>query len=240
MTSAPFLSAKWQHLVMINYEIDPSVLIPFIPKGTEIDLWNGKAFISLVGFMFLDTYVKGISIPFHRDFEEVNLRFYIKKCSSPEGERRGVAFIKEIVPRWGIACLARLLYNEKYVSLPMHHLIELKSSHITAEYQWKYNDKWQYIQVSCQGDPQYPLKGSEANFIAEHYWGYSTLRDGNTMEYQVQHPPWRIWKADHYTIDVDMKNLYGSPFTSFLEKPPASVFLAEGSEVQVFKGKKLS
>lgn len=239
MTPAPFLSAKWQHLIMINYEIDPLVLIPFIPKGTQIDLWNGKAYISLVGFLFLETYVRGISIPFHRNFEEVNLRFYIKKSDIPEGERRGVTFIKEIVPRWGIAWLARLLYNENYVSLPMHHLIEQQPTQLTAEYQWKFNGRWQKIRVNCHGNPHYPLPGSEAEFITEHYWGYNTLQNGDTMEYQVQHSPWRVWEVDTYTVDVDMKNLYGSPFTSFLEKPPSSVFLAEGSEVMVFKGKTL-
>lgn len=152
-----FLSAKWQHLAMINYEIDPSVLDPFIPKGTEIDLWNGKAYISLRGFMFLDTYVRGIPIPFHRNFEEVNLRFYIKKCDGTAGERRGVAFIKEIVPRSGIAYLARLLYNENYVALPMNHHIVKQPEKITAEYQWKLNGSWQKIRLNCEGMPKLPL-----------------------------------------------------------------------------------
>ena len=165
--------------------------------------------------MFLDTYVRGIPIPFHRNFEEVNLRFYIKKCNPPEEERRGVVFIKEIVPRWGIAYLARLLYNENYISLPMHHFIEQQPTQITAEYQWKFNGRWQQIRVCCQGNPQHPLQGSEAQFITDHYWGYSSQRNGDTMEYQVQHPPWRIWEADDCKVDVDMKNLYGSPFTPF-------------------------
>jgi len=238
MTSALFLSAKWKNLVMINYEIDPSVLSSFIPKGTQLDLWNGKALISLVGFMFLDTYVHGVSIPFHRNFEEVNLRFYIK-YNSPEGEHRGVAFIKEIVPRWGIAWLARLLYNENYVALPMRHLVEDQHSQIKAEYQWKFNGTWQKISVRCQGNPRLPLPGSEAEFITEHYWGYSSQRDGETLEYQVKHPHWRIWEVDHCEMAVDIKNLYGSQFVPFLERQPVSSFLAEGSEVTVFKGLKL-
>lgn len=239
MTPSLFLSARWEHLVLINYEIDPSVLNPFIPKGTQIDLWNGKAYISLVGFMFLDTRVCGISVPFHRDFEEVNLRFYVKKSDSSGGERRGVVFVKEMVPRWGIAYVARVLYNENYVALPMRHLIQQQSNQIEVEYQWKFNGKWQQIRVDCHGDPQTPAQGSEAEFITEHYWGYTNQRKGNTLEYHVEHAPWRIWEVDHCQVEVDMKNLYGSPFTPFLEKPHVSAFLAEGSEVKVFKGEKL-
>jgi uncharacterized protein YqjF (DUF2071 family) len=234
-----FLSARWQHLLMINYEIDPDVLTPFIPRGTEIDLWQGKAYVSVVGFMFLDTYVRGLPIPFHRNFEEVNLRFYIKRSHLPEGERRAVGFIKEIVPRWGIAYLARRLYNENYVALPMRHVIEQKQNQISAAYYWKYKKKWQSIQVSCQNEPQYPSVNSEAEFITEHYWGYSKQRNGDTMEYQVEHPRWRVWQADHHEIDVDVNGLYGPVFAPFLEKSPSSVFLAEGSQVNVYKGQKL-
>lgn len=233
-----FLTAKWQYLAMVNYEVDPSILRPFVPAGTELDIWNGKTFVSLVGFMFLDTYVRKIAFPFHRNFEEVNLRFYVKRNSS-DGERRGVVFIKEIVPRWGIACLARLLYNENYVALPMRHHWEFQPPKINIEYEWKFKGAWQKIELSCQGAPQFPARGSEAEFITEHYWGYNTQRGGGTMEYEVKHPSWRVWEADHCEIFADMKNLYGPQFAPFLEKPPASSFLAEGSEVTVYKGIKL-
>ncbi len=234
--AALYLSAKWKYLIMINYEIDPSVLTPYIPVGTQIDLWNGKAYISLVGFMFLDTRVQGVSIPFHRNFEEVNLRFYVKKRVSLGEEKRGVVFVKEIVPRWAIAHLARRLYNENYVSLPMAHKIGHQSAHVTAEYKWKFDGRWHQMQVSCKGDPKYPVRGSQAEFITEHYWGFSKQRNGSTMEYQVEHLPWRIWEGDNCSVDIDAEIVYGSPFAYYLERPPASAFLAEGSEIKVFQG----
>jgi len=230
----PFLTAKWKYLVMINYEIDPSVLVPFTPQGTKVDLWNGKAYVSLVGFMFLDTCVKGFPVPFHRNFEEVNLRFYVKK-----DDRRGVVFIKEIVPKWAIAYLARRLYNENYTSLPMKHHIEQKETAISAEYAWQFNKRWQRMSLQCQGEPYLPIAGSEEEFITEHFWGYSTQRDKGIMEYQVEHPRWRIWKAQQCYVDVEMKDLYGAAFAPFLENKPASAFLAEGSDVVVSKGRAL-
>lgn len=212
---------------MVNYEIDPSILSPFIPKGTEIDLWNGKAYISLVGFMFLNTRVLGYSIPFHRNFEEVNLRTYVKR-----GDQRGVVFIKEIVPRWAIAYLARCLYNENYIALPMNHLIIENPFHV--EYQWKFNGKWQKIGVDCKGEPQAISEGSEVEFITEHYWGYTTQANGETKAYQVEHPKWRVWEVIHCEVDVDVKN-YDPLFAPFLKKPPSSTFLAEGSAIKVFR-----
>lgn len=234
-----FLSAEWRNLAMVNYEIDPSVLEPFVPKGTELDLWNDKAFVSLVGFMFLNTKVWGVPVPFHRNFEEMNLRFYIKR-RHPDGDRRAVAFIKEIVPRRAIAFLARLLYNENYVALPMRHKIEKQDKRLSAEYSWKSNEKWQHLGVQCKGDPFLPEKGSLAEFITEHYWGYVKQRNEDTFEYKVSHPQWHVWEAEKCSIDIDVETLYGPTFAPYLNKTPISAFLAEGSSVTVSKANSLS
>ena len=239
MTSTIFLTTEWQNLAMINYEIDPTVLNPFIPAGTELDLWHGKALVSLVGLMFLNTRVQGFAIPFNKNFEEVNLRFYVKR-TLPSGEvRRGVAFIKEIVPRRGIAFIARLIYNENYVAFPMQHLFEQEDMNIRVEYRWKIDGQWNKFRTDCQGFPKLPSSNSEAEFITEHYWGYSVQKNGETLEYQVEHSPWRIWEAVHFEVAINATACYGENFTPFLEKAPVSVFLAEGSDVTVYKGTKL-
>lgn len=232
---AIFLSAEWRHLVMLNFEVDPYILKPFIPANTELDLWEDKAFVSLVGFMFLNTRLLGVPVPFHRKFEEVNLRFYVKRLC-PEGDRRAVVFIKEIVPKRGVAFLARHLYNENYIALPIRHTIKLDSNDIWVNYEWKFNEKWQRIGLHCRGEPTLPLPGSNAEYITEHYWGYVKQRDQGTLEYQVKHPKWRVLKAEAVTLDVDVKNVYGQDFVPFLNQPPTTSFLAEGSEVTVSKG----
>src|ERR1700733_8877671 len=139
-----FLSAEWRYLVMLNYEVDPALLSPDVPAGTNLDFYDGKTFVSVVGFMFLSTKVLGLSIPMHRDFEEVNLRFYVYR-KAPDGLRRGVAFIKEIVPRRGIAAIARLRYNENYVGLPMKHRIDTSEPNAApkeVEYSWSFGGRW--------------------------------------------------------------------------------------------------
>lgn len=237
-----FLTAEWRHLAMLNYEVDPTILEPFIPAGTELDFWNGKAFVSMVGFIFQNARVLGVPIPFHRNFEEVNLRFYVRR-KADDGWRRAVVFIKELVPRAAIAIAARKLYNENYVALPMSHHIEkdfTESKEIkSAAYFWGFRGEQNYLKLTTRGSAQPLTEGSEQEFITEHYWGYSVQRDGSTLEYRVEHPRWRVWDAHTSELDCDVAGLYGKQFCDALNQPPSSAFLAEGSEIKVHKGVRL-
>ncbi len=216
---------------MLNYAIDPAVLAPFVPAGTELDQFEGRTVVSLVGFLFLRARVLGLSVPFHRDFEEVNLRFYVRRKAGA-GWRRAVVFVREFVPRWAIAATARIFYEEKYSSVPMSHSVEPGR----ISYGWRFKGAEHSIRMTVHGDPGEVPAGSEAEFITEHYWGYASKRDGRTMEYEVAHPRWRIWKADGAWFQGDAAGLYGGQFAAALSAAPASAFLAEGSEITVFKG----
>ena len=193
MALALFLTAEWRHLVMLNYEVERSFLLPLLPRGTDLDDYEGSTFISLVGFMFLNTKLMGVSIPLHRDFEEVNLRFYVRR-KAEDGWRRGVVFIREIVPLPAIALTARLFYNERYISRPMSHSIvhaargeDLES----VRYAWKHRGAEYFLHAIAEGPAGIITDGSEEEFIVQHYWGYTRQRDGSTVEYQVEHEPWR-------------------------------------------------
>jgi uncharacterized protein YqjF (DUF2071 family) len=231
--SAPpvFLTAEWRSLVMLNYTIDPAMLAPYLPRGLELDLWQGEALLSMVGFLFLHTRVLGMPIPFHRNFEEVNLRFYVRR-RTPEGWQRGVVFIGEIVPRLAVATVARGLYNEPYRAMPMRHRTGEGSYH----YAWKFGGRWQSLEASVCGAAEPLAAGSAAEFIFEHYWGYTRQRDGGTVEYQVEHPRWRVWTAERTQLDCDVAALYGAQFVPALNAAPRSAFVAEGSPVLVRSG----
>ena len=235
----PFLTAEWRYLAMLNYEIDPALLRHFAPRGTALDSWNGKAFVSMVGFLFLNTRVMGIPIPFHENFEEINLRFYVRH-KGDDGWRRGVVFIKEIVPRAAIAWVARWLYNENYIALPTGHAFVHSSDDQnnieSAKYFWTFQRRGQFLEVVTDGGPCHFVEGSEEEFIAQHFWGYAALKNGGTVEYRVEHPAWRIWQARSARLDCDVERLYGKEFAQILRGKPSSAFLAEGSEITVFRG----
>ena len=235
MPERTFLTAEWRDLALLNFEIEPDVLLPHVPRGTQIDLWHGRCFVSVVGFRFLKTRVMGLPIPFHSNFLEVNLRFYV--CREVQGElRRGVVFIKEIVPRRAIAWVARVVYNENYVALPMRHAVDDAS----VRYEWRFEGAWNRLTLAGLGDWRIEDPTSEAAFITEHYWGYAVQRDGSTLEYQVEHPRWRVAQAAEVELACDLTRLYGDEFAQALSREPASAFLADGSEIVVRRGRRLT
>jgi hypothetical protein len=235
---SPFLTAEWRWLAMLNYEIDPAVLAAFVPAGTELDSHAGKTYASMVGFHFRRTRLHGWAIPFHTDFEEVNLRFYVRR--KVDGEvRRGVVFVKELVPRRAIAWTARWIYNENYEAVPMSHRHNKYGLDRRASYEWQFAGQEDSIDLRVDTEPFLPNADSHEAFITEHYWGYVRQRDGSTLEYQVEHPQWRVWTAREATLSCDVEALYGKAFVPFLCAAPASAFLAEGSKVAVYPGMRI-
>jgi uncharacterized protein YqjF (DUF2071 family) len=228
----PFLTAEWRDLVLLNFRIDAQVIAPFVPRGTELDVWRGDTWISLVGFRFLNTRLLGVPVPGHRHFPEINLRSYVRPSGT---DRRAVVFLKEIVPRRAIAAVARGVYNEPYVTRPMR--VEAPATLDEAPgrvaYAWRHRGRWNRFGVTTAGPPAPIRDGSDEAFIAEHYWGYTRQRDGSTIEYKVDHPRWRVWPVGEVEFDVDVVGEYGPAFADAMQGPPASAFLAEGSGVTV-------
>lgn len=227
-----FLTAEWRKLALANYAIDPAILRPHLPYRTELDLWNNTCYVSLVGFMFKNTKLLGLPIPFHTNFEEVNLRFYVRYKDQKEW-KRGVVFIKEIVPKWAITFVANTLYKEHYETQKMKHLWQENSKHRVVQYQWQSQKKWQSFQVTADLNPSPIPVGSEEEFITEHYWGYTQITNNKTFEYEVKHPSWEQYLVQQYDIQVDYGKVYGEQFSFLSHQPPTSVMLAEGSEVSV-------
>ena len=232
----PFLTASWRNLAMLNYRVDRALLAPHVPRGTELDTHGGDTWISLVGFLFDDTRVFGLKIPFHVKFPEINLRFYVRHTSGSE-VRRGVVFIKEIVPRGAIALVARLAYNEPYVIRRMGSYVAPRAPKdpLHVSYSWAPPlGGWAHVTVETTDPlPQPIAPGSHEEYITEHFWGYTRQRDGGTIEYQVEHPGWRVWQTARATVTGHAEELYGIEFARILASPPDSAFLAEGSAVTV-------
>ena len=211
---------------MLNFVVDPKIVAPLVPPGTEIDFENGDTFLSVVGFLFLDTRLLGLPIPLHRDFEEVNLRFYVRKKSA-DTWRRGVVFVRELVPRRAIATVARVFYGENYVALPMKHQIDHVDAKLSVEYSWRRGHKWESLQMTANGEPQTIPAGSHAEFITEHYWGYTKVRAG-CSEYRVEHSRWKVWNAESFQFSADVATLYGEQFVEPLSAKPRSAVITDG------------
>lgn len=237
---SPFLTAEWRKLLMVQYVVDPKLLQPYLPNGVELDLFHhegeDRCYVSLVGFLFQKVRVKGLAIPLHTSFEEINLRFYVRRREADGTQRRGVVFIREFVPRRAIAFVARRLYEEPYVALPTRHHIALEGPSVSVQYDWKLGARWHTLAATVSSEPVPIAAASEEEFITEHYWGYTKRSDGSTSAYQVQHPRWQIYPVQSHTVDVDFGLLYGTRLAALKTQPIASALLAEGSAVSVFSG----
>ncbi|PSL35950.1 YqjF family protein [Chitinophaga ginsengisoli] len=235
----PFLTAAWRNLLMINFEADPAVLQPLVPYNTELDTWHNTLYASLVGFMFQNTRVKGISLPFHRHFEEVNLRFYVRYKDAGVW-KRGVVFVKEIVPKRMITFVANTVYKEKYATHPMlHQWLHTPDNMLEVSYEWKVDQHWNFLKATAEKEPLPIIAGSEAEFITDHYWGYTQMDATRTGEYQVAHPQWRTHRIVEYAYHCDAATLYGPAFVPMLQQAPVSALLAEGSDISVMPKKLL-
>ena len=230
---AVFLKANWEHIIMANYEIEPEILSPYLPKGVSLDLYEGKAYISLVGFMFKNTKLFNIPIPVLGSFEEINLRFYVIR-KEPDGKiKRGVVFINETIPYKIVAWIANKLYKEHYTVIPTKHKIRTTTTNQKIKFQWLLNEKWNSIYVEAATATEVMKENSLEKFIYEHYYGYTKINEQKTEEYQLQHPSWNVHKVNDFRINCDFEAMYGASFSVLNQTKPTAVFIAEGSSVKV-------
>ncbi len=233
-----FLKAEWRKLAIANYAIDPAILKKYLPAKTELDLWNDRCYVSLVGFMFTNVRVLGIPVPFHRNFEEVNLRFYVRHFDNGEW-KRGVVFIKELVPRSAITFIANKVYKEHYETVKMNHVWNLVTNPMEIKYNWFSKKTENKFELLAENKSSELISGSETEFITEHYWGYTKINDSKTAEYEVRHPRWKAYHVLSHKIAVRFDLVYGNDFEFLNNQDPVSVMLAEGSEISVENKRKL-
>ncbi|HEY9226308.1 MAG TPA: DUF2071 domain-containing protein [Gemmatimonadaceae bacterium] len=229
------LTAEWRCLAILNYRVPPSLLAPLVPRGTELDKWNDATYVSLVGFLFDRTRLLGVRVPFHTRFEEVNLRFYVRR-NVGSAVRRGVTFVRELVPRHAVSAVARLAYSEPYRTVPMRHafgIIGPSGRPLLVEYAWKTSAGWSRLRLGPAGAGGRPERGSEEEFITHRNWGYTKLSGGKTAEYEVRHPLWRVAPASQVILEGDLASVYGNAFANVLTGPPHSAMFANGSPVSV-------
>lgn len=227
-----FLSANWNDIVMINYEAPKDCLIPYIPYGTELDDFEGKFYVSLVGFKFLKSKIFNVAIPFLGSFDEVNLRFYVKRKVNNE-IRRGVVFISEIVPFKTVAILANVLYKEHYLACKMESDINIKNDSKHLKYGWQFLNENYFIKATFSNKCQELYPNTHSYFIYEHYYGYTKVNDKTTWEYKVNHATWKINEVIDFDVKCDFDKVYGNNFSFLNEQKPHSIYNAIGSRVTI-------
>lgn len=242
-----FLTAEWRHLVLFQYAVDPALLTPLVPHGTTLDTLHGQALVSLVAFRFRHTHLRGLPIPLHTDFPEVNLRFYVRRAAPDGTVQRGVVFIREIVPKPAITWVANTLYGENYATFPMAcsttPLPDPPETAVEAEYHWGHRAPSRRHAATVRAvasGPVHPIApDSDAWWVTQHFHGFAKHKSGGTTHYQVAHPSWRCWPVADAQFEGDVSGLYGPQWQEMLRQTPVSVYFAEGSKIAVLDGERL-
>lgn len=224
-----FLTARWNNLILANYKVREELLRPLLPPGCELDRFEDSPVASLVGFQFLDTRVLGVSWPGFRDFPEWNLRFYVRN-----GSRRGVCFVREFVPQWFVATMARVIYNEPYRAAPMTMDVKSEANVVTADYTVEWAKRTNRLTVAGEKAAFRPDSKSLEHFFKEHSWGFGTTHRGKLLTYEVSHPEWDVYPVISSVIDVDWATMYGPEWSEMTGANPFSIVFAVGSEVSVY------
>ena len=226
MPDRPFLTAEWLNVAAVTFAVDAEQLRPYLPHGATIDTLEGSPRVSLVAFEFRRTRVRGVAIPRHTEFPEINLRFYVRHA----GER-GVVFIRELVPRRAIATVARLLYNEPYRCVPMSC-----SAQPTPDGGLEVRHRFgpgSSLMVRGAAGAVVPPAGSAAHWLTDHSLGVGRRRDGATRLYHVAHPTWALREVTDLALAVDFGGLYGRRWAWLGDATPSHLSLAAGSPVTV-------
>ncbi|HEY2785783.1 MAG TPA: DUF2071 domain-containing protein [Fimbriiglobus sp.] len=227
--SRPFLTARWENLILATYAVPEELLFRHVPPGLELDRYDGKCYVSLVPFQFRNTRVFGVGWPGFQSFPELNLRFYVRS-----GERRGVCFLREYVPKWFVAWVARRIYNEPYRTARMSVDVAEKPDRISASYSTTVGGRLNRVWALGSTNAVRPKPESTEHFFKEHQWGFGKTRGGALLTYEVRHPVWDVYPVIDYGIDVNWEEMYGREWAMMQDRVPDFVFFAAGSEVAVY------
>jgi hypothetical protein len=241
MSKVLSLKGEWKNIILVNYKFDPVVLVKYLPPDTELNTFNGEHYLSLVGSLYKDTRVKGVIVPFQRTFEEINMRFYIRQKADDIRWKRGIALVKEIVPKKLTVSVANKIFGDNHEACETRHILSNPmDGKLSIEYMWKHSADWNWMVATADYLSHYPALDSEEHFISEHFSGYFKDKDGSTNEYNIERPSWRMHKVRHHEVHCNFEKEYGQDFAILNSIKPSSVFLAEGSQIQVTHKKKAS
>lgn len=230
------LTAEWRHLLFLSYPVDPALLRPFLPASTEIDAWDGRAWLSVVAYQFRAVRMWNVPVPGHQDFEGLNLRFYVKREVGGQ-VRHGVTFLSEIAPRPALAMMTRLMFHEPYTARAMRSVVDYGPP-LRVAYSWRADTSWQHCTAVAAGPAETPRPSTLESFLVERHFSYTQQPNGTTLEYRVDHSPWRVFATASRHCVADYTALYGPEIGSLLTQP-ASELIAEGSPVRVYWPKRL-
>ena len=224
----PSLTARWSNLILLTYEVDPSLIAPWLPDDVEPDLVDGRAQVSLIAFDFVDTRVRGRRIPGFVDFPEINFRTYVR-----QGDRRGVVAIRELVPSPLAAAIGRLRFNEPFRATPIESRTASMGDELLVEHRWRWKERHYFLRMTADQSSATATEGPARDLFGRR-WAYGRSRRGEPIVLRVEHPDWALRRVRTLDFEVDYGALYGPEWAVLNGRQPSSAYLAVGSAISIF------
>jgi uncharacterized protein len=226
----PFLTARWENLLVVTYAVPDRALSSHLPQGLSLDRLGGSARVSFVAFDFARTRVYGLALPGHVNFPEINLRCYVRA-----GDDRGIIFLREFVPRLGVVVGARVRYNEPYERIPMRsHVGPVAGRADRLRIRHVFGDRLSSVTAEVDAVGSLPDEASDGRWLTHQTFGFGQTRWGGLRQYRVEHPLWPLHTVHRLDLDVDFAGLYGEEWGFLAGATPSHVTFAAGSAVAVY------
>ena len=226
----PVLSMEPTDLLMLNYAAAPEVLQPFVPAGTELDLLEGSAFVSVVAFRGVN--LRAYRLPLKREVRQINVRFYVRR-EEAGALRRGAVFLKELVSSRRVARGGRVGYGEPFEYAPIIASAEEAGEARIIRYDWGRREQACSVAAARTAPPRAAVAGTPESFFTERHWGYNRTSRGRTREYRVEHPPWLVSPARVVAAPADPGGYKVPVLSEVLMAAPHSAYVVKATYMSV-------
>ncbi len=215
---------RWHEILFLHFEVPASSLRPLVDPRLELDLHDGRAWVSLTPFTMRGARLRlAPPLPMLARFHELNLRTYVRGGGVP-----GLWFLSLDAESAPAVALARAT-----LGLPYHRA---RMSRSTSDGAHAYRSERIVVRGPratfaaswTVGDPVPTPPGSLDRFLAERYALFSVLA-GRLLRVRVRHAPWSLRAVELAAFEQTVTRAAGL----WTAARPALARFSEGRDVEV-------
>ena len=204
---------EWNNALFLHWEVELKELEKFVPKELEIDLFEGKPWISVVAFTMEKIRPKNLpSFPPVSYFDEINIRTYIKS-----NNKTGVYFLS-IEGGKKLACIVA----KKMSQLPYRYSKIKRTKNKFESYNSEFNDS---LNIQFAIGKEIKEKTELDKWLTERYALFQDT-EYSINEFEIHHSEWPINEVDLHKADLNYNR-----FDKLIKDKPNKIQYSKGVKV---------
>lgn len=187
---------SWRHLLFLHWRVDPEQMQHLLPKGLEVDTFDGSAWIGLVPFQMDQVRFFSLpKIPTTSTFFECNVRTYVLQDGIP-----GVWFFSLDAASRLAVLGGRNLWKLNYIHAKFDVSIEGDRVDYTLA---RHDGTRSRIHWTAGSELPKSEPGGLRHFLTERYYLYAS-QAGKIWRGPIWHEPWRLREAALHDLDDNL------------------------------------